>query len=110
MSASTLSFACFAKYAVFFLLTQDLWYTWYTFGTARRCEGHHRLLVLPLAEKKNHLDPLTSKAMEGKVMKEFFYWVYFFSFRKDDFKHNTTRQPGTVVHSYSPSTWEAKGR
>lgn len=60
--------------------------------------------------KKNHLDPLTSKAMEGKVMKEFFYWVYFFSFRKGDFKHNTTRQPGMVVHSYSPSTWEAKGR
>lgn len=26
----------FAKYAVFFLFTQDLWYT---FGTARRCEG-----------------------------------------------------------------------
>lgn len=72
-------------------------------------EGHFRLLVLPLAEKKSFRSTyLKGCGREGHERISTGYVSSFF--RKDDFKYKTMRQPGIVVHSYSPSTWEAKGR
>lgn len=71
------------SFTFFFLLSMQ-----YSFCSLRICgtpsalpdaaKGHFRLLVLPLAEKKNHLDPLTSKAVEGKGTKEFLLGTFFF--------------------------------